>query len=78
MIALHDAICNQFYRVSLDVFSSFHNGYRFKYKAGIKLLVQRCRKQFRISENLEHYSESDYREAERKYVKLCLRSEIKK
>ena len=42
-------------------------------KNGIKLLVQKYREQFRISENLEHYSESEYREAERKYVKLCLR-----
>jgi hypothetical protein len=47
-------------------------------KSGIRLLVQKCRKQFRISENLEHYSESDYREAERMYVKLCLRKEIRK
>jgi hypothetical protein len=44
---------------------------------GIKLLVQKCREQFRISENLEHYSDREYREAERKYVKLCLRAEIK-
>jgi hypothetical protein len=46
-------------------------------KNGIKLLVQKCREQFRISENLEHYSDREYREAERKYVKLCLRGKIK-
>jgi hypothetical protein len=46
-------------------------------KNGIKLLVQKCREQFRISENFEHYSDSEYREAERKYVKLCLRGKIK-
>ena len=46
-------------------------------KNGIKLLVQKCREQFRISENLNHYSEGEYREAERKYVKLCLRGKIK-
>jgi len=40
---------------------------------GIRLLVQKCREQFRIAENLDHYSEMEYREAERKYVKLCLR-----
>ena len=44
---------------------------------GIKLLVKKCREQFRISENLDHYSEREYREAERKYVKLCLRGKIK-
>ena len=47
-------------------------------KNGIKLLVQKYREQFRISENLEHYSESEYREAERKYVKLCLRGKTNK
>jgi hypothetical protein len=48
-------------------------------KSGIRMLVQKCRKQFRISEkNLEHFSESQYRETERRYVKLCLRSEIRK
>ena len=47
-------------------------------KSDIRMLVQNCRKQFRISENFEHYSESDYREAERRYVKLCLRREIRK
>ena len=46
-------------------------------KNGIKLLVQKCREQFRISENLNHYSEGEYREAERKYVKLCLRGKAK-
>jgi hypothetical protein len=46
-------------------------------KNGIKLLVQKCREQFRISENLEHYSDREYREAERGYVKLCLRGKIK-
>jgi hypothetical protein len=41
-------------------------------KDGMKLLIQRCREQFKISENLNHYSEEEYREAERKYVKFCL------
>jgi hypothetical protein len=47
-------------------------------KHGIRLLVQKCRQQFRISENLEHDSERQHREAERKYVKLCLRGMINK
>ena len=46
-------------------------------KKDIKLLVQECREQFRISENFEHHSDREYREAERKYVKLCLRGKIK-
>ena len=46
-------------------------------KNGIKLLVQKCQERFRISENVEHYSDREYREAERKYVKLCLYGEIK-
>jgi hypothetical protein len=45
-------------------------------KNGIKLLVKKCREQFRVSENFEHYSDRDFREAERKYVKLCLRGII--
>jgi hypothetical protein len=47
-------------------------------KNGIRMLVQKCREQFRISENFEYYSDMEYREAERKYVKLCLRGMIKK
>lgn len=46
-------------------------------KNGIKLLIQKCREQFRISENVEHDSNREYRKAERKYVKLCLRGKIK-
>ena len=46
-------------------------------KNGIKLLVQKCREQFRVSENFEHYSDREYRKTERKYVKLCLRGKIK-
>lgn len=39
---------------------------------GMKLLLSRCRQRFRIPENLEHYSEEDLREAEKKFVKFCL------
>jgi hypothetical protein len=39
---------------------------------GIELLVKKCRSDFRCPENTNHYSESDYLEAERKYVKFCL------
>ena len=39
---------------------------------GIELLVKKCREEFRRSENTDYYTERDYIEAERKYVKCCL------
>ncbi len=39
---------------------------------GIKLLVQKCRNEFRRTENLDFYADEDYKAAERKFVKLCL------
>lgn len=39
---------------------------------GIELLVEKCRTEFRCSENTDYYTESDFTEAERKYVKYCL------
>jgi hypothetical protein len=39
---------------------------------GIRLLIQKCRNEFRQSENIDHYTENDYKEAEKKYVKFCL------
>ena len=43
---------------------------------GIKLLVNECRKQFRIPENQNHYTENDYLSAEKRFVKFCLRQGI--
>lgn len=43
---------------------------------GLKLLVDECRKQFRIPENQNHYSEDDFLSAEKQFVKLCLRQGI--
>lgn len=40
--------------------------------SGLKQVVEKCRNEFRKPENIEHYSEEDYREAERKYVRFCL------
>jgi len=40
--------------------------------AGIDLLVQQYKKQFRIKENLNYYSKEDYKKAERKYLKFVL------
>jgi hypothetical protein len=41
---------------------------------GIKLLIKNLKKEFRIPENLEHYSEKDFQEAEKKYLKFCLQN----
>jgi hypothetical protein len=39
---------------------------------GIELLLEKCRNEFRRPENTDHYTADDYKEAERKFVKLCL------
>jgi hypothetical protein len=39
---------------------------------GIQLLLDRYRTAFRIAENLEHYSEEDYRRAEKKFLKYAI------
>ena len=39
---------------------------------GIKLMVQKYRKAFRVRENLEFYSEEDFIVAERKFLKYAL------
>jgi len=39
---------------------------------GIRLLVKKCRNEFRRSENKDFYEENDYKEAEKKFVKFCL------
>ena len=40
--------------------------------SGVKLLVNKYRDQFRIAENLNYYSEENYKIAERKYLKYAL------
>ena len=42
--------------------------------SGIKLLIQNLKKEFRVPENLEHYSEKDFQEAEKKFLKFCLQN----
>lgn len=42
-------------------------------KKGIRRLIRKYRRKFRIPENLNHYSEEDFAEAEKRFVKLCLR-----
>jgi len=44
----------------------------FEKELGIQLLLRKYRKMFRIPENLNHYSKSDYRIAERKFLKHLL------
>ena len=39
---------------------------------GIRLLIQKCRNDFRRSENIDYYTENDFKDAEKKYVKFCL------
>jgi hypothetical protein len=39
---------------------------------GVKLLVEKYRKVFRIPENTQFYSDCDYRKAEKKFLKYCL------
>lgn len=39
---------------------------------GIKLIVKKYREKFRISENLNHYSEEDLKKAEKKFLKFAL------
>ncbi|MFZ0613783.1 MAG: hypothetical protein WAM73_16210 [Desulfobacterales bacterium] len=41
---------------------------------GIRRLIRNLKKEFRIPENLEHYSEEDLQEAEKKYLKFCLQN----
>jgi hypothetical protein len=47
-------------------------GNYYRQKNGIKLLLEKYRKKFRIAENLNHYSEENYKRAERKYLKFAL------
>ena len=43
-----------------------------KNAVGIELLLKKYQELFRISENLEHYSEPDFQAAERKFLKWAL------
>jgi hypothetical protein len=39
---------------------------------GIRRIVRHGRKQFRIPENLDYYSQEDFAVAERKFIKTCV------
>ncbi len=47
---------------------SKHQGF-----SGIERLIAKYKSEFRIGENLNHYSSEDYITAEREYVRFCLR-----
>ena len=47
-------------------------GNDYSQNTGIKLLVKKYRKKFRIAENINHYSEENYKIAERKFLKFAL------
>ncbi len=40
--------------------------------SGMDRIVEKYRRQFRIPENFDHYSEDDYQLAERQYLRFCL------
>lgn len=40
--------------------------------SGMDRLVEKYRRQFRIPENLDYYSERDFQFAEREYLRFCL------
>lgn len=44
----------------------------YSQNCGIKLLVEKYRKEFRVAENLNYYSEESYKIAERKFLKFAL------
>jgi hypothetical protein len=44
---------------------------------GVRLLLKKYRKMFRIRENLDFYSEEDYKLAEKKFLKYSLLGKIK-
>lgn len=43
---------------------------------GIRLLIEHYREMFRIPENVNHYSEEDYMNAERHFIKIALNGGI--
>ena len=45
---------------------------QFNKNAGLKMLLKKYQKVFRIPENLNYYSEKDYRIAEKKFIKYAL------
>lgn len=42
--------------------------------SGIERLVRKYKEEFRIPENLEHYTSEDYSRVEKRYVTFCLKN----
>ena len=42
------------------------------HRQGIDLIVDKYRQQFRVPENLNHYSDNDLHDAVRQYLRFCL------
>ena len=42
------------------------------HRQGIDRIVDKYRQQFRVPENLNHYSDNDLHDAERQYLRFCL------
>ena len=43
-----------------------------KKNEGLRRLIERGREAFHIAENVDYYSEKDYKIAEKKFIKLCI------
>jgi hypothetical protein len=43
-----------------------------KCNEGLQKIIKNGKEAFRISENLEYYSEEDYKAAEKKFLKMCI------
>jgi len=39
---------------------------------GLRRMIRQGRRLFHIAENIDHYSDDSYREAEKKFVKFCV------
>jgi hypothetical protein len=39
---------------------------------GIELLIKKYRNKFRCPENIDYYTENDFKKAEKKFIKFCL------
>ena len=46
------------------------------HKTDIELFLQRYRTEYQIRENLDHYTESDYKKAERRFLKYVVEQGI--
>jgi hypothetical protein len=48
------------------------NRTRTPHDKGLRRLIRQGRELFRIRENTQYYSVEDYREAEKKFIKVCI------